>query len=183
MVRFLLIATGLTPIFGACMGGQMARALGLALYLRSIIVCINDCNILVLFLYHLNEVSNTTIGDASSSVLIVPSRINAVYSTTGSNGGGSGEFEAYYNFVPKELQTVKSSISEALHGFIIKKRDSNVDSYFVKAGADYPSLVNTFYTGVEKIKREDCLISLHIDEVILSTRTFPFCDHTNDNLL
>ena len=144
-------------------GGQMARALGLALaskhYRQD-----KGLEHLSTFSHHGNEVSFCTIGDASTSEGIFWETMNAAAVQQVPMAVAVWD-DGYGISVPKELQTVKSSISEALHGFIKKEGDSNGIHIFKAKAWDYPSLVNTFHIGVEKIRREHCPGLFHIDEV------------------
>ena len=110
-----------------------------------------------------NEVAFGSIGDASTSegiffetinaagVLQVPLAI-AVYD----DGFGIS--------VPIELQTTKSSISEALKGFAKEKGSNGVDIYKCK-GWSYPELVKTFKEGIENCRKNQTPVVFHIDEV------------------
>nr|WP_319267748.1 thiamine pyrophosphate-dependent enzyme [uncultured Draconibacterium sp.] len=110
-----------------------------------------------------NEVAFGSIGDASTSegiffetinaagVLQVPLAI-AVYD----DGFGIS--------VPIELQTTKSSISEALKGFAKEKGSNGVDIYKCK-GWSYPDLVKTFKKGIDNCRRNQSPVVFHIDEV------------------
>ncbi|WP_321345901.1 thiamine pyrophosphate-dependent enzyme [uncultured Draconibacterium sp.] len=110
-----------------------------------------------------NEVAFGSIGDASTSegiffetinaagVLQVPLAI-AVYD----DGFGIS--------VPIELQTTKSSISEALKGFAKEKGSNGVDIYKCK-GWSYPDLVKTFKEGIDNCRKNQSPVVFHIDEV------------------
>ena len=110
-----------------------------------------------------NEVAFGSIGDASTSegiffetinaagVLQVPLAI-AVYD----DGFGIS--------VPIELQTTKSSISEALKGFAKEKGSNGVDIYKCK-GWSYPDLVKTFKKGIDNCRKNQSPVVFHIDEV------------------
>ena len=110
-----------------------------------------------------NEVAFGSIGDASTSegiffetinaagVLQVPLAI-AVYD----DGFGIS--------VPIELQTTKSSISEALKGFAKEKDSNGVDIYKCK-GWSYPDLVKTFKKGIDNCRKNQSPVVFHIDEV------------------
>ncbi|WP_297093394.1 thiamine pyrophosphate-dependent enzyme [uncultured Draconibacterium sp.] len=110
-----------------------------------------------------NEVAFGSIGDASTSegiffetinaagVLQVPLAI-AVYD----DGFGIS--------VPIELQTTKSSISEALKGFAKEKGSNGVDIYKCK-GWSYPDLVKTFKEGIDNCRKNQSPVVFHINEV------------------
>ena len=110
-----------------------------------------------------NEVAFGSIGDASTSeglffetinaagVMQVPLAI-AVYD----DGFGIS--------VPIELQTTKSSISEALKGFK-KTKSSNGIEILTSKGWDYPHLVKTFSKGITNCRNNHTPILFHIKEV------------------
>ena len=110
-----------------------------------------------------NEVAFGSIGDASTSegiffetinaagVLQVPLAI-AVYD----DGFGIS--------VPIELQTTKSSISEALKGFAKEKGSNGVEIYKCK-GWSYPELVKTFKEGIDNCRKDQSPVVFHINEV------------------
>ncbi|MCA1759502.1 MAG: hypothetical protein LC658_07010, partial [Bacteroidales bacterium] len=66
--------------------------------------------------------------------------------------------------VPVELQTTKSSISEALKGFQKEKNTNGIEIYTCK-GWDYPTLVNTFSEGVVKCRETQVPAVFHITEL------------------
>ncbi|PLX14728.1 MAG: transketolase [Salinivirgaceae bacterium] len=143
--------------------GQMPRLLGLA-YASKIFRGVEDLHNMKKFTDKGNEVAFGTIGDASTSeghfwetmnaaaVLKVP-MVMSVYD------------DGYGISVPKEYQTTKSSISEALAGFEIKKK-GQTGIYIMKGkGWDYPSLVELYEKGVEKARKEHVPVLFHIEEV------------------
>jgi pyruvate/2-oxoglutarate/acetoin dehydrogenase E1 component/TPP-dependent pyruvate/acetoin dehydrogenase alpha subunit len=114
-----------------------------------------------------NEVAFGSIGDASTSegmffetinaaaVMQVPLAI-AVYD----DGFGIS--------VPIELQTTKSSISEALKGFQKEEGTNGIEIYSCK-GWDYPSLVETFAKGIENCRATHTPALFHITEITQPT--------------
>jgi 2-oxoisovalerate dehydrogenase E1 component len=143
--------------------GQMPRLLGLA-YASKIYRGVEDLHNMKKFTDKGNEVAFGSIGDASTSeghfwetmnaaaVLKVP-MVMSVYD------------DGYGISVPKEYQTAKSSISEALSGFEIKKK-GETGIYIMKGkGWDYPSLVELYAKGVEKARKEHVPVLFHIEEV------------------
>lgn len=143
--------------------GQMPRLLGLA-YASKIFRGVEDLHNMKKFTDKGNEVAFGTIGDASTSeghfwetmnaaaVLKVP-MVMSVYD------------DGYGISVPKEYQTTKSSISEALSGFEIKKK-GETGIYIMKGkGWDYPGLVELYQKGVEKARKEHIPVLFHIEEV------------------
>ena len=143
-------------------GGQMPRLLGLA---QASKIVRQDSSMKK----HLNnnvngnEVAFGSIGDASTSegmffetmnaagVMQVPLAI-AVYD----DGFGIS--------VPIELQTTKSSISEALRGLEKEKNTNGILIYTCK-GWDYPNLVKTFAEGITKCRKTQTPVLFHIQEV------------------
>ncbi len=143
-------------------GGQMPRLLGLAQ--ASKIVRQNPE--MKKFLNNNvtgNEVAFGTIGESSTSEGLFFETINAaavmqvpmavvVYD----NGFGIS--------VPVELQTAKSSISEALKGFQTDKAGKGLNIYTCK-GWDYPGLVKTFADGVNECRKNQVPVLFHIQEL------------------
>ncbi|MCK5729928.1 MAG: transketolase [Draconibacterium sp.] len=110
-----------------------------------------------------NEVAFGSIGDASTSEGIFFETINAagvmqvplaiaVYD----DGFGIS--------VPIELQTTKSSISEALKGFQKEKGTNGISIYKCK-GWDYLELVKTFAKGIANCRKTHTPVLFHIYEV------------------
>lgn len=143
-------------------GGQMPRLLGLAQASKMV----RKDPSLKKFLNNNvngNEVAFGSIGDASTSegmffetinaagVMQVPLAV-AVYD----DGFGIS--------VPIELQTTKSSISEALKGFKKEKGTNGILIYTCK-GWDYPNLVKAFADGVDKCRKTQTPVLFHIQEV------------------
>lgn len=143
--------------------GQMPRALGLALASK---LFRNQKELHAL--KHLsnkgNEVCFATIGDASTSeghffetvnaaaVLKVPLAI-AVWD------------DGYGISVPKEFQTAKSSISEALAGMEkTGKDDAGIFIYRGKAW-DYAGLIRMFREGTDRCRKEHVPVMFHVSEV------------------
>ena len=145
-------------------GGQMARALGLALAskkYRKIKSLRNTTN----FSRNGNEVCFCTIGDASTSEGVFWESINAA----GVLQVPLAVFvwdDGYGISVPKKYQTTKSSISEALEGFRLDENGekSGIRIYRAK-GWDYPALVELFTEKIEEVRREHIPAVFHIDEI------------------
>ncbi len=110
-----------------------------------------------------NEVAFGSIGDASTSegmffetinasaVMQVPLAV-AVYD----DGFGIS--------VPIELQTTKSSISEALKGFMKENGTNGIEIYTCK-GWDYASLVEIFEKGISQCRTTHTPVLFHITEI------------------
>ena len=110
-----------------------------------------------------NEVCFCTIGDASTSeghfwetvnaagVLQVPLAI-FVWD------------DGYGISVPKEYQTIKGSISEALRGMQIRENTNGIEIYRLKAW-DYSGMCEVFETAIQKIRDTHTPALFHIEEV------------------
>jgi pyruvate/2-oxoglutarate/acetoin dehydrogenase E1 component/TPP-dependent pyruvate/acetoin dehydrogenase alpha subunit len=143
--------------------GQMARLLGLAyaskLYRRE--PALQDAG--GSFSRNGNEVAFGTIGDASTSEGIFWETLNAagvlqvpLVMSIWDDGYGIS--------VPREHQTIKNSISEALAGFQSRGHAKGFDLHVV-AGWDYPKLVEAYFSGVEKTRLEHSPALFHIVEL------------------
>lgn len=110
-----------------------------------------------------NEVAFGSIGDASTSEGIFFETINAagimqVPLAVAIYDDGFGIS------VPIELQTTKSSISEALKGFQKEEGTNGISIYKCK-GWDYPELIKTFSEGVSECRASHTPTVFHIYEV------------------
>lgn len=110
-----------------------------------------------------NEVAFGSIGDASTTEGIFFETINAagvmqVPLAVAIYDDGFGIS------VPIELQTTKSSISEALKGFQKEKGTNGISIYKCK-GWDYQDLVKTFFEGISKCRESQIPAVFHIYEV------------------
>ncbi len=143
-------------------GGQMARALGLALASRHY----RENPALQsfgTFSRQGNEICFCTIGDASTSEGVFWETINAA----GVMQVPLAVFvwdDGYGISVPVELQTTKGSISEALRGFQTNERGEGIDIYTAKAW-DYPTMVRLFQEGIAKMRQSHRPAVFHIQEV------------------
>lgn len=150
-------SAGLAPT-----ASQMPRALGLAFASR----LFRQVDVLQQFdtlSNHGNEVCFCTIGDSSTSeghfwevinaagVLQVPLAI-FVWD------------DGYGISVPKELQTTKGSVSEALRGFQKKEGTNGIDIYTVKAW-DYSGMCEVFEAGIRKTREKHIPALFHVEEV------------------
>lgn len=142
--------------------GQMARALGLSLaskYYRSE----KELGSNSLFSKNGNEVCFCTIGDASTSEGVFWETINAAAVMQVPLAVSVWD-DGYGISVPKELQTVKQSISEALSGF--QKTDSQKGIHILKAKAwNYAELVNVYKEGIDVCRNKHIPVLFHIEEV------------------
>ena len=151
------IAAGMAPT-----AAQMPRSIGFALaskLFRQSPVLQN--------LPHLsnngNEVCFCTIGDASTSEGHFWETINAA----GVMQVPLAIFvwdDGYGISVPKEYQTIKGSISEALKGMQIKDQTNGVEIYKLKAW-DYSGMCEVFEAAIQKIRDTHIPALFHIEEV------------------
>ena len=142
--------------------GQMPRGLGLALASKSF------RNIEVLRQFpHLsnngNEVCFVTLGDASTSEGHFWETINAA----GVLEVPMAVFvwdDGYGISVPKKLQTIKASISEAMSGMQRKDGTNGINIYTVK-GWDYSGMCQTFEEGVRIARENHTPVLFHVEEM------------------
>ncbi|NOZ47781.1 MAG: transketolase [Chlorobi bacterium] len=142
--------------------GQMPRLLGLA-YASKLFRNNAGLHTFSSFSIKGNEVAFGTIGDASTSeghfwetlnaagVLQVPMAIS-VWD------------DGYGISVPKEFQTTKQSISQALSGFK-KNNSSNGILIYKGKGWDYPGLLKIYEEGIKRCREEHIPVLFHIEEV------------------
>ncbi len=142
--------------------GQMVRGLGLAfaskLYRSQTELHENNP-----FSDQGNEVCFTTIGDASTSEGLFWETVNAASVMQVPLAVFVWD-DGYGISVPRKFQTTKNSISEALQGFQFEPGAGGMDIYTVK-GWDYPSLVETFRTGIQKMRNTHVPALFHVQEV------------------
>jgi 2-oxoisovalerate dehydrogenase E1 component len=142
--------------------GQMPRLLGLA-YASKLFRNLPELHNFKEFTNKGNEVAFGTIGDSSTSeghfwetinaaaVLQVPIAL-AVWD------------DGYGISVPKEYQTAKGSIFEALRGF--ERGDNSPGIVLLQGrGWDYPGLCRLFARGVKISREEHVPVVIHVDEV------------------
>ncbi len=146
-------------------GGQMPRLLGLAqaskIYREH--PTLKDLEAFQKFSNGGNEVAFGTIGDASTSegpfwetinaagVLQVP-MVMSVWD------------DGYGISVPREFQTTKGSISEALAG-MQRTQDKNGYEIFVTRGWDYAHLCETYEKAVKIAREQHVPVLIHVKEV------------------
>ena len=143
-------------------GGQMARALGLAyaskVYRQSGHLDQQE------FSHEGAEVCFCNIGDASTSEGVFWETLNAagvlqvpLAVTVADDGYGIS--------VPIEYQTIKSSISKALAGFVpLHEEEEGMAVYTVK-GWDYPALCDAYRTGVTHLRENHQPALFHVTEL------------------
>jgi 2-oxoisovalerate dehydrogenase E1 component len=141
---------------------QMIRALGLAMAskkYRELADQIGENT----FSRNGNEICFATIGDASTSEGLFWEVVNA---------GGVLQVpliisvwdDGYGISVPKELQTTKGSISQALKGFQRDGKNKGYDIYVVK-GWNYPQLVATYKMAADKTRKTHIPAIIHVEEL------------------
>jgi pyruvate/2-oxoglutarate/acetoin dehydrogenase E1 component/TPP-dependent pyruvate/acetoin dehydrogenase alpha subunit len=141
--------------------GQMPRLLGLALaskfYREN-----KELKEFTEFSNNGNEVAFGTIGDASTSEGIFWETMNAAAVMQVPMAVSVWD-DGYGISVPKEFQTVKGSISQALKGF---EKDENGPGLLIfKAKAwDYVELIETYQKGVAICRQEHIPVLFHIEE-------------------
>ncbi len=110
-----------------------------------------------------NEVCFTTIGDASTSEGHFWETMNAAAVSQVPLVVFVWD-DGYGISVPKDLQTVKSSISEALSGFELSAASNGMRIYKVK-GWDYAQLCETFEEGIDFARTEHVPVLFHVEEL------------------
>lgn len=144
-------------------GGQMARALGLALASKKYRECADQIGTEAdNFSVNGNEVSFCTIGDASTSEGVFWETINAA----GVMQVPLAVFvwdDGYGISVPKEYQTTKGSISEILAGFNPVEDGKGVHIYKVK-GWDYIAMRELFEEAIAKVRETHTPCLFHVEE-------------------
>lgn len=142
---------------------QMLKAVGLALASK-VYRSSNNIENQEFFSNNGNEVTFATIGDASTSEGIFWEAVNAscvmqiplIFNVWDDGYGIS---------VPKEFQTAKSSISEALKGMQMDSKSTNGMDIHVVKGWDYTELIKTYQTVTEKTRKNHTPALVHVTEV------------------
>ncbi len=143
-------------------GGQMARAMGLALASKKYREnpTLADSTV---FSENGNEVCFVTIGDASTSEGIFWETLNAAGVLQVPLAISVWD-DGYGISVPVEYQTTKGSISKILQGFQPKEDEKGCDIYTVK-GWDYPALCEMYEKGIEKVRTQHVPALFHVQEL------------------
>jgi len=151
------LSSGMAPT-----AGHLPRALGLA-YASKIYRHTPVLENMTTFSNNGNEVCFCTIGDASTSEGHFWETMNAAAVSqvplavfVWDDGFGIS--------VPKEFQTVKSSISEALSGFEKTKGTNGMLIYKIK-GWDYAQLCEVFEEGISLARAEHIPVLFHVEEL------------------
>lgn len=151
------LTAGLAPT-----AAQMPKALGLASASKSF----REVDVLQQFTElsnNGNEVCFCTIGDASTSEGHFWETLNAA----GVMQVPLAIFvwdDGYGISVPRQYQTTKGSISEALKGFQKKDGTNGIDIYKVKAW-DYAGMCETFEIGLRAVRQTHTPALFHVEEV------------------
>ena len=144
-------------------GGQMPRLLGLAQASKLYRQLDEVAQAKTGFTSGGDEIAIGTIGDASTSeglfwetmnaagVLQVPMLMN-VWD------------DGYGISVPKQYQTTKASISQALSGMEMEEGTNGLVIFRVK-GWDYPSLIATYEAAAQRCREEHVPVLVHVEEV------------------
>lgn len=142
-------------------GGQMARALGLALASKKYRE-LPDLDGDSKFSDNGNEITFCTIGDASTSEGVFWETLNAASVMKVPLAIVVWD-DGYGISVPIELQTTKGSISKASEGFLIDENGDGIHIYTVKAW-DYAGLLNVFDRATKEIRKEHRPVLIHVQE-------------------
>ena len=142
--------------------GQMPRALGLA-FASKVFRNIKETHNFTNLSNNGKEVCFCTIGDASTSEGHFWETINAA----GVLQVPLAIFvwdDGYGISVPKEYQTTKGSISEALKGFQKKEGTNGIDIYKLK-GWDYAGMCEILEPAIQKIRDTHTAAIFHVEEI------------------
>jgi pyruvate/2-oxoglutarate/acetoin dehydrogenase E1 component len=143
-------------------GGQMSRALGIAQasswYRRN-----RDLGKQWQMSNDGNEVCFVTIGDASTSEVVLWETLNAAAVIKAPIALSVWD-DGYGISVPTALQTTKQSISRLLEGFHIDENGEGIYLYTCKAW-DYPGLCEMYERGLQKVRKNHLPAVFHVQEV------------------
>ncbi len=151
------LAAGLAPT-----AGHLPKAFGLAYaskVFRNVNVLQQESNLS----RGGNEVCFATIGDASTSEGHFWETMNAAAVSQVPLAVFVWD-DGYGISVPKEVQTVKASISEALSGFIKSRTSNGIYIYKVK-GWDYAQQCEAFEEGIALARSEHVPVLFHVEEL------------------
>ena len=144
-------------------GGQMPRLTGLALASK-LYRELPELKDATKFSNNGDEVAFGTIGDASTSEGLFFETINAAGVLQIPMALSIWD-DGYGISVPAELQTVKSSISEALKGFEKEKGQQTGILIFESPGWDYAALCQMYEDGVNRSRTEHVPVVFHVKEL------------------
>ena len=151
------LASGLAPT-----AGHLPKALGLA-YASRLFRRVEVLKDLTQFSHNGDEVCFCTIGDASTSEGHFWETMNAAAVSQVPLAVFVWD-DGYGISVPKEFQTVKSAISEALSGFEKERGTNGMLIYKVK-GWDYAQLCEVFEEGISIARKEHVPVLFHVEEL------------------
>lgn len=140
-------------------GGQMARGLGIAYASKKFRDGFFQDE---RFSSNGDEVSFVTIGDASTSEGIFWESLNAAVVEQVPLAVSVWD-DGYGISVPKELQTAKASISQAVSG-LLKDSDENGMYIYVGKAHDYAGLVEMYERGIRLVRKTHTPALFHIEE-------------------
>lgn len=141
--------------------GQMSRLLGLALASKAY-RSNKNLESATDFSVNGNEVAFGTIGDASTSEGVFWETLNAAAVLQVPMAISVWD-DGYGISVPKEYQTVKGSISDALQGFAKDENGPGILIYKAKAW-DYVELVETYQKAIATCRQDHIPVLIHIEE-------------------
>lgn len=144
----------------SCTAGQMAKALGIAFASKKYRT--NESSDKNKFSANGNEVCFVTIGEASTSEGVFWETMNASAVLQVPMAVSVWD-DGYGISVPVNLQTAKSSISEALAGLQADENQPGIQIYTAKAW-DYANLVDIYQSGIAKVRNEHQPALFHIEE-------------------
>jgi len=142
-------------------GGQMARALGLAMASKKYRK-LPDLDKNQQFSKNGNEVIFCSIGDASTSEGIFWETMNAAAVEKVPLAVMVWD-DGYGISVPIDLQTTKGNISKALDGFKLDEVGDGILIYTVKAW-DYAGLINVYDKAISQVRSEHRPVLIHVTE-------------------
>ena len=144
-------------------GGQMPRLLGLAQASKLYRQLDDVAQAKPGFTAGGDEIAIGTIGDASTSEGLFWETMNAagvlqvpILMNVWDDGYGIS--------VPKQYQTTKASISQALSGMEMEEGTNGLVIFRVK-GWDYPSLIATYEAAAQRCREEHVPVLIHVEEV------------------
>ena len=143
-------------------GGQMSRSLGIAFASKKYREN-PDIDPDHKFSNNGNEVSFCTIGDASTSEGVFWESMNAACVMKVPLAVFVWD-DGYGISVPKEFQTTKGSISEALKGFTYNEDKGGLRIHKVK-GWDYQTMVTMFTEKIEEIRETHIPAMFHVEDL------------------
>lgn len=141
--------------------GQMARLLGLALASKTYRNN-KELKSQTQFSNNGNEVAFGTIGDASTSEGVFWETLNAAAVLQVPMAISVWD-DGYGISVPKEYQTVKGSISEAVKGFGKDESGPGILIFKTKAW-DYVDLIETYQKAIATCRQEHIPVLIHVEE-------------------